>query len=157
MTAKNKSLNLKSLDPTVVSEVFTRRVAVLAMSGMSAAQIAEDTGLAPTAIKSIQETDIYKKYVTRAGEQEMQVALMRAKARLAAQVDTAGEVYEKVMRDYLDGKSGARDAVVVAQSVHRAVGVDNDNAVQGDQTLIVNMPNGITSTISVKPEKVEDV
>lgn len=137
-----KTPPLSHIDTTVVSEVFTRRVAVLAMGGMSSRKIAEEMGLSKDAIEEIQAGETYKSYLKHVGEQDMNVEVIRMKHRLASMADKAAKVYEKVMQDYLDGKSGARDAVTVAQSVTRAIGADKDEGKVQDTTITIVLPGG---------------
>lgn len=152
----SKKPSSKDLDPTVVSEVFTRRVAVLAMSGKSSAQIAEDMGVSVALVKTIQRAEPYKKLVERIGEQEMMFAVSRGKTRLAGMVDTAADVVHKVMRDYLDGKTNsARDAIVAAQTVNRSVGVDKMDDKPGDASITVNF-GGIVEPMTIEAEVVKE-
>lgn len=137
-----KTPKIGDIDPTVVSEIFTRRVAVLAMGGMSARKIADDMGLAHTAIEAIQKREDYKKHIKHVGEQELGVAVLRMKWELSGMSSTAVKVYQKVMQDYLDGKTGARDAVTVAQSITRAIGADKDEGKVQDTQLTIVLPGG---------------
>lgn len=140
--ANKKTPKITDLDPTVVSEVFTRRIAVLAISGMSSKKIADEMGLAVPAIEAIQKREDYKGYLKNVGEQDLNVEVMRMKHRLANMADKAAKVYEKVMDDYLTGKTNARDAVTVAQSVSRAIGADKDEGVKADTSITVILPGG---------------
>lgn len=143
MTKKTKNApHINQVDPTVVSEIFTRRVAVLAMGGMTSKKIAEEMGLSKDAIEGIQKGDIYKSYLKHVGEQDMNVEVMRMKHRLSGMAEKAAKVYDKVMDDYLEGKSNARDAVTVAQSISRAIGADKDESVKQDANLTIILPGG---------------
>jgi hypothetical protein len=137
-----KTAKAADLDPTVVSEIFTRRIAVLAMGGMTARKIADEVGLSAPAIEAIQKGETYKGYLKHVGEQDMNIEVMRMKFRLANMADKAAKVYEKVMEDYLSGKSGARDAVTVAQSISRAIGADKDEGKVQDTQLTIVLPGG---------------
>lgn len=153
MSKKKPTIN--QLDPTVVSEVFVRRVAVLSISGSTAKQIGEQYGFSEAAIKALQERDDYKELVQKAGEQEMTFSLAKLKTRLMRMGDKAAKVYEKVMDDYLEGRGGARDAVNVAQSITRALGADKGENQQTDATLTVVLPGG-SEIVTIPTEKVKD-
>lgn len=132
----------KDLDPTAVSEVFTRQVAILAMGGGSVKKIAEQLGQTPATIEAIQKLDSYKEILKGVGERDLNFEVMKMKMALSGMATKAVKVYEKVMDDYLAGKSGARDAVTVAQSVTRAMGADKDEGRQQDATITVVLPGG---------------
>jgi len=155
MTRKPPAKGLKNLDVTVVSEVFTRRVAVLAISGHTSAEISSEMGLSAVAIKDIQAGALYKKYVSRIGEQEMLFAVSRFKTRLAEMGEDATKVYAKVMRDYLRGQGSARDAVTVSQSISRSLGVDKGNDTPHDTKLTIVLPGG-SEIITFPGEKVQN-
>lgn len=146
-----KKPRLDDLDPTAVSEVFTRRVAVMAIGGASSKKIADEMGLTVPAIEAIQSREDYKSYLKNVGEQDLNVEVMRMKHRLAIMADKAAKVYEKVMDDYLSGKTGAKDAVTVAQSVSRSIGADKGEVAQSDTTLTVILPGG-KDIITVKAD-----
>jgi hypothetical protein len=137
-----KKTPLAQLDPTVVSEVFTRQVAILAMGGKSSRKIAEELGQTPATIEAIQKRDDYKALLKGIGERDLNFEVMKMKMALSGMATKAVKVYEKVMDDYLAGKSGARDAVTVAQSVTRAMGADKDEGRQQDATITVVLPGG---------------
>lgn len=148
---KKPTPNITQVDPTVVSEVFTRRVAVLAMGGMSSKKIADEMGLSKDAIEKIQQGEVYKGYLKHVGEQDMNVEVIRMKHRLSTMAEKAAKVYEKVMEDYLTGKSGARDAVTVAQSITRAIGADKGEEKQQDASITVILPGG-KDVVTVKAD-----
>lgn len=156
MTTRKKTPKIEALDPTVVSEVFTRRVAVLASTSMTSQQIATELGMSKADIESIQKGELYKSYVTKMGEQELIFALAGLKTKLARLGEQATKVYAKVLNDYLEGKGGARDAVTVAQSITRALGADKSSDRPNDGSLTVILPSGISEpqpyTIEVKNE-----
>lgn len=151
----SKKPKLTDLDPTVVSEVFTRRVAVLAITGKTSAEIGKELGFSAQQIALIQRGDGYKKLVERMGEQEMVFAVSRGKTRLAGMVDDAADVIRKVMKDYLNDKGSARDAIVAAQTVNRSIGVDKEDGRTNDTNLTVILPGG-TEPVTFKAEVVEN-
>lgn len=144
---------LTDLDPTVVSEVFTRRVAILAIAGKTSAEIGKDMGLTSAQIGAIQRGDGYKKLVERMGEQEMLFAVSQGKTRMAGMVNDAADVIRKVMKDYLNDKGSARDAIVAAQTVNRSVGVDKEGDKQNDTNITIQFPAGI-EPMTFEAEKV---
>jgi len=151
----SKKKQITQFDPTIVSEVFIRRVAVLAMAGQSSKKIGEELGLAENAILSIQKGEEYKKLVSRIGEQELTFAVAGMKTKLARMGDKAAKVYEKIMDDYLEGGKNARDAISAAQSVSRALGVDRSEDKPQDATLTVVLPTG-AEVLTIPAEKVRN-
>ncbi len=153
----SKKTKLTDLDPTVVSEVFTRRVAILAVSGKTAKQIGDELGFSAQQITHIQRGDQYKKLVAHMGEQELAFAASRGKTQMAGMVDDAMSVMRKVMKDYLGGKGSARDAVTVAQTVNRGVGIEKSEDKQNDTQLTVILPGGAEPvTYEVKAEEPDE-
>lgn len=140
--AKKPTPKATDLDPTVVSEIFTRRVAVLAMGGMTSRKIANEMGLSQDAIEKIQQREDYKGILKNIGEKDLNFEVAKTKQKLTQLADQSIKVYQKVMQDYLDGKTGARDAVTVAQSVNRAIGADREENKPQDSQLTIVLPGG---------------
>lgn len=146
--------HIQELDPTVVSEVFMRRVAILAMGGSTKSAIAKELGLAVSAIESIQQLEGYKKYLKRVAEDEANFALIGEKTRLQQQLSKAGKVYEKLMDDYLIEGKGAREAATIAQAVHRSAGLDKTEQQMQDTKITIKLPDG-ADVVTFDAEEVE--
>lgn len=151
----SKKPKLTDLDPTVVSEVFTRRVAVLAMTGRTSAQIGEELGFTAKQIAQIQSGETYKKYVAKTGEQEMVFATSRGKTQLAGMIDDATKVMRRAMKDFIEEGKGGRDAIVAAQTVIRATGLDRQEDKTNDTNLTVILPGG-SEPVTFKAEIVDE-
>lgn len=150
----SKKPKYTDLDPTIVSEVFTRRIAVLAMAGASKKAIAKELGQTEHTIKQIQESPAYKQFVTLAGEQEFNYATRTGRLELARQVQLATKVTEKAMKDYLDGTGGGREGLEAAKTVFRANAIDQTENQQQQAKLTVVLPTG-AEAVTFETEKVD--
>lgn len=154
MTRKHRKIT--DVNPTVVDEVILRQVVAASLTGASDAEIGRTTGLSRHTLRAMQQSDKFKDLVRETGEEQLAAVVGTLKQRITKMGEKAAKVYEKVMDDYLEGKGGARDAVVVAQSVTRSLGVDKGDDKPSDSNINIIFPGEEPKTVHVQSE-VEDV
>jgi hypothetical protein len=152
--AKNK--DIRYVDQTVIDEVLTRRVAVLAINSASVPDIMKQLALSRQAVEGIMASPKFKEVVTRAGEEETQKALAKAKLDLTRLSSKAVRVVEKAMQDALDGKGSMREGLGGAQLVLKAAGIHETEEKASDSTINIIMPSGVEQmTYEVQKEETE--
>jgi hypothetical protein len=133
-------------------EVLVRQVIAACLSDVPKAQQQKDFGLTRGALEAIIDSDQFKSIMEQVGKESLAVEVAQMKDRLSRMGLKASKVYEKVMDDYLDRDKGARDAVVVAQSVHRSLGVDQDDNKQQDANINIILPGEQPKTVVVEAD-----
>lgn len=153
--AKN---DIRYVEPTVLDEVITRRVAVLAMSGGTVPTIMKQLALSRAAVEGILASPKYKEVVTLAGEEETTKALTKAKLDMSKLSAKAVKVVDKAMDDYLTGAGNAREAIGAAQMVLKAAGIHETEEKAQDSVINIVLPTGIEQQITyeVKPDATDD-
>lgn len=150
--AKNK--DIRYVDPTVIDEVLTRRVAVLAINSASVPDIMKQLALSRQAVEMIQSSPKYKEVVTKAGEEETAKALAKAKLDLTRLSSKAVKVVEKAMDSALDGTGSMREGLGGAQLVLKAAGIHETEEKANDATINIIMPSGV-ETVTYEAQKEE--
>lgn len=150
--AKN---DIRYVEPTVLDEVITRRVAVLTMSGGTVPTIMKQLALSRAAVEGILASPKYKEVVTLAGEEETAKALTKAKLDMSKLSAKAVKVVEKAMESYLTGDGSAREAIGAAQMVLKAAGIHETEEKQQDATINIIMPTGVEQVVTYEAQKEE--
>lgn len=151
--AKNK--DIRYVDQTVIDEVLTRRVAVLAINSASVPDIMKQLALSRQAVDMIQASPKYKEVVTQAGQEETDKALAKAKLDMTRLSSKAVKVVEKAMESYLTGDGSAREAIGAAQMVLKASGIHETEEKAQDATINIIMPTGVEQTVTYETKKEE--
>lgn len=154
--AKNK--DIRYIDPVVMDEVITRRVAVLAINSASVPDIMKQLALSRQAVEMIQASPKFKEVVTQAGEEETNKALAKAKLDLTRLSSKAVKVVERAMDMALDGTGTMREGLGGAQLVLKAAGIHETEEKAQDSTINIILPSGIeqTATYEVKTDAADD-
>lgn len=145
--------SLTNLDKTVVDAVITKRIAALSLSGATTPEIMKELNLTRHAVEKVKNSPSFKELITEVGEKEFALVTQKAKSRIIKMSETALKVYEKVMQDYIEGEGNAREAVTVAQSVTRAIGIDKEGDKAQDANITIVMPSGVEQPITIEAEK----
>lgn len=140
--AKNK--DIRYIDQTVIDEVLTRRVAVLAINSASVPDIMKQLALSRQAVEMIQASPKYKEVVTQCGEEETAKALAKAKLDLTRLSSKAVKVVEKAMDSALDGTGSMREGLGGAQLVLKAAGIHETEEKVNDTQIVIKMPEGVS-------------
>jgi len=151
--AKNK--DIRYIDPTVIDEVLTRRVAALAINCASVPAIMKQLGLSRDVVDDIQASAKYKEVVTKAGEDETNRALAKAKLDLTRLSGKAVKVVEKAMDDALSGKGSMREGIGGAQLVLKAAGIHENEEKAQDSNITIIMPQGVEQAVTYEIKKEE--
>lgn len=152
--AKNK--DIRYIDPIVIDEVITRRVAVLAINSTSVPDIMKQLALSRQAVEGIMASPKFKEVVTIAGEEETQKALTKAKLDLTRLSSKAVKVVERAMDSALDGTGSMREGLGGAQLVLKAAGIHETEEVKSDGVINIILPTGTEQmTYEVKKEEPE--
>lgn len=152
--AKNK--DIRYVDQTVIDEVLTRRVAVLAINSASVPDIMKQLALSRQAVEMIQNSQKYKEVVIKAGEEETTKALTKAKLDLTRLSSKAVKVVEKAMDAALDGTGTMREGLGGAQLVLKAAGIHETEEIKSDGVINIILPTGAEQvTYEVKKEESE--
>jgi hypothetical protein len=149
-----KKQDIRYIDPTVIDEVLTRRVAVLAINSASVPDIMKQLALSRQAVEMIQASPKYKEVVAKAGQEETEKALTKAKLDLTRLSSKAVKVIDKAMQDYLDGNGSAREAVGATQLVLKAAGIHETEEKAADANITIIMPSGV-ETVTYEAQKEE--
>jgi len=154
--AKNK--DIRYIDQTVIDEVLTRRVAALAINCASVPAIMKQLGLSRDVVDDIQASAKYKEVVTKAGEDETNRALAKAKLDLTRLSGKAVKVVEKGLDDAISGKGSMREGLGFAQLVLKAAGISETEEKTSDATINIIMPTGVEQqvTYEAKAETTEE-
>lgn len=152
--AKNK--DIRYVDKTVIDEVLTRRVAVLAINSASVPDIMKQLALSRQAVEMIQASPKYKEVVVQAGEEETTKALAKAKLDLTRLSSKAVKVVEKAMDSALDGTGSMREGLGGAQLVLKAAGIHENEEKSQDSNITIIMPSGIEQAVTYEAVKEED-
>ncbi len=150
--AKNK--DIRYIDQTVIDEVLTRRVAVLAINSASVPDIMKQLALSRQAVEMIQASPKYKEVVTQCGEEETGKALAKAKLDLTRLSSKAVKVVERAMDAALDGTGSMREGLGGAQLVLKAAGIHETEEKQSDSNITIIMPTG-TEPVTYEVSKEE--
>ncbi len=150
--AKNK--DIRYIDQTVIDEVLTRRVAVLAINSASVPDIMKQLALSRQAVEMIQASPKYKEVVQQAGEEETTKALAKAKLDLTRLSSKAVKVVEKAMDDAISGAGSMREGLGGAQLVLKAAGIHETEEKTQDSNITIIIPTGTEPvTYEVKKEE----
>ncbi len=150
-----KKNDIRFIDKTVIDEVLTKRIAVLAMKYTTPTYIAKKLGISKDAVESIMETDKYKNVVAKAGDEEVSQALAKAKKDMSRLTPKAVKVIEKALDDAVTGAGSMREGLGGAQLVLKAAGIHETEEKAQDATINIVLPSGVTQevTYEVKEEK----
>lgn len=151
--AKNK--DIRYIDKTVIDEVLTRRVAVLAINSASVPDIMKQLALSRQAVEMIQASPKYKEVVAQAGEEETAKALAKAKLDLTRLSSKAVKVVEKAMDAALDGTGSMREGLGGAQLVLKAAGIHETEDKPQDSNITIIMPSGVEQAVTYEVKKEE--
>jgi len=151
--AKNK--DIRYIDPIVIDEVLTRRVAVLAINSASVPDIMKQLALSRQAVEMIQASPKYKEVVVKAGEEETSKALAKAKLDLTRLSSKAVKVVEKAMDNALDGTGSMREGLGGAQLVLKAAGIHETEEKASDSVINIVLPTGVEQQVTYAVEKEE--
>ena len=148
-----KNKDIRYVDKTVIDEVLTRRVAVLAINSASVPDIMKQLALSRQAVEMIQASPKYKEVVAQAGEEETAKALAKAKLDLTRLSSKAVKVVEKAMDSALDGTGSMREGLGGAQLVLKAAGIHETEEKAQDATINIIMPSGVEQTVTYEVPK----
>lgn len=151
-----KNKDIRYVDQTVIDEVLTRRVAVLAINSASVPDIMKQLALSRQAVEMIQASPKYKEVVVLAGEEETSKALAKAKLDLTRLSAKAVKVVERAMDAALDGTGTMREGLGAAQLALKAAGIHESEEKTADGVINIIMPTGTEPvTYEVKKDEQE--
>lgn len=154
-----KNKDIRYVDQTVIDEVLTRRVAVLAINSASVPDIMKQLALSRQAVEMIQASPKYKEVVAQAGEEETAKVLTKAKLDLTRLSAKAVKVVEKAMDDAISGTGSMREGLGAAQLALKAAGIHESEEKTQDSNITIVMPSGVESpvTYEVKQDAADDI
>lgn len=147
-----KQTDRRYLNPIVIDEVLTRRVAALAVAGGTVPSIMKQLKLSRDFIEEIQNSAKFKEIVTQIGEEETTAAITKGKRELQKSVTTAVKVIHKAMEGALDGTTNMREGLQAAQLVLKAAGLHEEGEKANDTSITVVLPSGIEQPITYVQE-----
>jgi hypothetical protein len=150
-----KNKDIRYIDKTVIDEVLTRRVAVLAINSASVPDIMKQLALSRQAVEMIQASPKYKEVVQQAGEEETAKALTKAKLDLTRLSAKAVKVVEKAMDSALDGTGSMREGLGAAQLALKAAGIHENEEKQSDGVINIILPTGVEKTVTYEVKNEE--
>jgi hypothetical protein len=138
-----KMTDKRYLNPVVIDEVLTRRVAALAVAGGTVPSIMRELKLSRDFIEEIQNSTKFKEIVTEIGEEETGAVIAKGKAELQKSVRTAVKVIQKAMEGALDGTVSMREGLQASQIVLKAAGLQEEGEKSQETQIVVQLPRGI--------------
>lgn len=142
-----KLVDKRYLNPTVIDEVITRRVAALSAAGGTVPHIMKSLKISRDFIEEIQNSAKFKEIVLDIGEQETGVAIAKGKKELQKSVSLAVKVIQKAMGGALDGSVSMREGLLASQIVLKSAGLSEEGDKQNDTSITVVLPSGVEQRV----------
>lgn len=152
-----KMTDKRYLNPVVIDEVLTRRVAALSCAGGTVPSIMKALKLSRDFIEEIQNSAKFKEVVTQIGEEETALAIAKGKRELQKGVSTAVKVIQKAMEGALDGTISMREGLQASQLVLKAAGLHEEGEKSNDTVINIKLPDGVAPTTFEVPNAADDI
>lgn len=152
-----KEVDKRYIDPLVIDEVLTRRVAALACNLRTVPSIMRTLGLSRAFVEEIQASPKYKEIIEQIGDDETKAVIAKSKRELQKSADLAVKLVRKAIEGAMDGKVNMREGLQASQLVLKAAGLHEEGEKSNDTSITVVLPSGVEpKTFEVTNETNED-
>lgn len=138
-----KEIDKRYIDPLVIDEVLTRRVAALACNLRTVPSIMRTLGLSRAFVEEIQASPKYKEIIEQIGDEETKAIISKSKRELQKSADLAVRLVRKAMEGALDGTVNMREGLQASQLVLKAAGLHEESERSNDTSITVVLPSGV--------------